>query len=178
MSLHCGNNVKQESPPAWTQEAYCPPCSEYSFCCPILAHPPPRWLTPPSWLDWSPPGWTDPPPSWTDPPAGLTPPRLDWPPPPRCGQTENITFPILRMRAVKITMEKLKCTNFMFMVIRSEDFALGTRSASPPEYDLCFCNSVYQILHKHIIGGLFTVVTYSYFHCHFIARWKNHHPRF
>ena len=24
---------KQESPPAWTQEAYRPPCSEYSFCC-------------------------------------------------------------------------------------------------------------------------------------------------
>ena len=71
--------VQQESPPAWTQQAYCPPCSEYSFCCPILADPP--------LLDWSPPGWTAdppqldwPPPSWTDPPlAGLTPPRLDWP---------------------------------------------------------------------------------------------------
>ena len=24
--------MKQESPPAWTQEAYRPPCSEYSFC--------------------------------------------------------------------------------------------------------------------------------------------------
>ena len=26
--------IQQESPPAWTQEAYRPPCSEYSFCCP------------------------------------------------------------------------------------------------------------------------------------------------
>ena len=33
-------NVKQESPPAWTQEAYCPPCSEYSFCCPTRVPPP------------------------------------------------------------------------------------------------------------------------------------------
>ena len=33
------NNV-QESPPAWTQEAYCPPCSEYSFCCPNWVPPP------------------------------------------------------------------------------------------------------------------------------------------
>ena len=34
--------LKQESPPAWTQEAYRPPCSEY------LTPPPPR-------LDWPPP---------------------------------------------------------------------------------------------------------------------------
>ena len=33
------NNHKQESPPAWTQEAYCPPCSEYSFCCPNWVPP-------------------------------------------------------------------------------------------------------------------------------------------
>ena len=31
---------KQESPPAWTQEAYHPPCSEYSFCCPTRVPPP------------------------------------------------------------------------------------------------------------------------------------------
>ena len=31
---------KQESPPAWTQEAYRPPCSEYSFCCPTRVPPP------------------------------------------------------------------------------------------------------------------------------------------
>ena len=68
------NTRKQESPPAWTQEAYRPPCSEYSFCCPILAGPPPPRL------DW-PPGWTDPP-HWTDPPpAGLTPPP-SWTDPP------------------------------------------------------------------------------------------------
>ena len=100
---------KQESPPAWTQEAYRPPCSEYSFCCPILADPPP-WLTPPTppgWLTWLP--WlTDPPPpaDWPDPPSAgwLTPPppRLDWPPqldwpppaesadwPPPCRQTDR-----------------------------------------------------------------------------------------
>ena len=34
------NKWEQESPPAWTQEAYRPPCSEYSFCCPT-------WVTPP-----------------------------------------------------------------------------------------------------------------------------------
>ena len=28
-------------PPAWTQEAYRPPCSEYSFCCPTRVPPPP-----------------------------------------------------------------------------------------------------------------------------------------
>ena len=33
---------KQESPPAWTQEAYRPPCSDYSFCCP-------NWVPPPPW---------------------------------------------------------------------------------------------------------------------------------
>ena len=31
---------QQESPPAWTQEAYRPPCSEYSFCCPTWVPPP------------------------------------------------------------------------------------------------------------------------------------------
>ena len=34
------NCLKQESPPAWTQEAYRPPCSEYSFCCPTWVSPP------------------------------------------------------------------------------------------------------------------------------------------
>ena len=38
---------KQESPPVWMQEAYHPPCSEYSFCCP-------NWV-PPHPLSW--PGW-------------------------------------------------------------------------------------------------------------------------
>ena len=33
---------KQERSPAWTQEAYRPPCREYSFCCPIWVPPPPR----------------------------------------------------------------------------------------------------------------------------------------
>ena len=32
------NSILQESP-AWTQEAYRPPCSEYSFCCPNWVPP-------------------------------------------------------------------------------------------------------------------------------------------
>ena len=39
---------EQESPPAWTQEAYRPPCSEYSFCCPTWVPPQPGY-SPPSW---------------------------------------------------------------------------------------------------------------------------------
>ena len=31
---------QQESPPAWTQEAYRPPCIEYSFCFPTWVPPP------------------------------------------------------------------------------------------------------------------------------------------
>ena len=117
---HCSNNmciiiilIKQESPPASMQEAYRPPCREYSFCCAILADPPlagpdpphwldlaPHWLdltrpvgwtwpTPP--LDWHPPhwlDWSDPPPvGWTwPPPAGLT-----WPPP--TGLTPLLDWP-------------------------------------------------------------------------------------
>ena len=74
--------IEQESPPAWTQEAYRPPCREYSFCCPILADPPPRVdLIPPAGPD--PPSWTWPPPSWTWLPlAGPDPPCWTWPPPP------------------------------------------------------------------------------------------------
>ena len=63
-----------------------------------LTPPPPAGLrpTPPSWTDPPPPRWTQtwPPPGWTQ---AWTP-----PPPHKCGQTENITFPILRMRAVNI----------------------------------------------------------------------------
>ena len=32
--------TQQESPPAWTQEAYRMPCIEYSFCCPTWVLPP------------------------------------------------------------------------------------------------------------------------------------------
>ena len=75
------SNCKQESPPAWTQEAYRPLCSDYSFCCPILADPPPP---PPAGPDPPPaagpdPPWLDlnpPPGSWTWPPPG----SLTWPP--------------------------------------------------------------------------------------------------
>ena len=85
---------QQESPPAWKQDAYHPPCSDYSFCCPILADPPPRvdWNPPAGWT-WSPPlaepdppppGWTWPPPAGPDPSPflDLTPPTSwTWPPP-------------------------------------------------------------------------------------------------
>ena len=33
---------QQDSPPAWTQEAYGPPCSKYSLCCPNWVPPPAR----------------------------------------------------------------------------------------------------------------------------------------
>ena len=38
--------MRQESPPAWTQEAYRPLCSKYSLCCPNWVSPPAR--VPPS----------------------------------------------------------------------------------------------------------------------------------
>ena len=78
--------IKLESPPAWMQEAYRPPCSECSFCCP-------NWVPPQSWPGWggpylgtplSWPGWGGSlpwyPPSW---PGGFptlvptSPPLLD-----------------------------------------------------------------------------------------------------
>ena len=95
---------KQESPPAWTQEAYRPPCSEYSFCCPT-------WVPPPGGGPGTPPtgggpgtprGVTQ---SGTPPgtPGGGYPPPLPhgilgnvakhyeiWVPPPRCGQTNKV----------------------------------------------------------------------------------------
>ena len=88
-------NEQQESHPAWTQEAYRPPCSEYSFCCPILAAPP-GWLTPP-------PGW--PPPQLTDTPPG-------WPPP--CEQTDRHVSKhylpvVLRTRAVMNASATFRC---------------------------------------------------------------------
>ena len=88
---HFRNYHKLESPPAWTQEAYCPPCSsEYSFCCPIFADPPPPgWTWPPRQLDLTPPAGPDPPASWTWPPlAGPDPPcQLDLNPPPQLDLT-------------------------------------------------------------------------------------------
>ena len=131
--VRCEYICEQESPPAWTQETYHPPCSEYSFCCP-------NWVYPPSWpgwgegyLTWVPsptrvpphqgtpsPGYpltrVPPPPGYPPPgylPCQGAPPRQGTPPhgcpmafwemlqsimgygypPPRCEQTENITFP-------------------------------------------------------------------------------------
>ena len=68
------NIFKQDSPPAWTQEAYRPPCSKYSLCCPNWV-PPPRPGYPPS--QGTPPGYPPgqgTPPSWTW--QGTPPPRL------------------------------------------------------------------------------------------------------
>ena len=110
---------KQESPPAWTQEAYYPPCSEYSFWCsnwvpPQQGTPPARY---PPWAGYPPDG-----PGRVPPPAG--PGRVPLPPgcpmafwvmlqsimgygypPPPCGQTDgrtdacqNITFPSYYVR--------------------------------------------------------------------------------
>ena len=101
---------KQESPPAWTQEAYRPPCSKYSLCCPNLI--PPGQGTPPShgtpWPGYPPCQGTPPPPGpcrVPPPPAGpgrVPPPQLPhgilgnvakhygiWVPPPH-GQTNKV----------------------------------------------------------------------------------------
>ena len=41
----CGIRLEQESPPAWTQEAYRPPCRKYSLCCFVSGgwYPHPVW---------------------------------------------------------------------------------------------------------------------------------------
>ena len=149
------NKFQQESPPAWTQEAYRPPRSKYTVCCsdggggyPLLGGLVPlpggyllRGVGTPQ-LDGVPPhqdlgrgylppgpgkgviplpsaGWGTPPVSWMgNPPPGPgkgTPLPISWMgyPPRRLDlargtapqvwtdrQTENITFPILRMWAV------------------------------------------------------------------------------
>ena len=90
------HKVKQESPPAWTQEAYCPPRS-HSKCLLFWGG---TWGTPPTW-DGVPPGpemgyppdlrWGTPPDlRWgypSRPGMGYTPPDLGWgnPPTPRPG---------------------------------------------------------------------------------------------
>ena len=106
---------EQESPPAWTQEAYRP--QEGARCWPPLLTdpPPPGWTDPPRQLDLTPPpaAGPDPPPrSWTWPPPrqlDLIPPgSWTWPPlpaagpdpPPPCDRQtdtcQNITFVVLR----------------------------------------------------------------------------------
>ena len=99
---HLSSWILQESPPAWTQEAYRPPCSEYSFCCPNWVPPPagpgrypPRRVPPQLDLAGTPPRWTwqVPPPPQLDlagyPPqldlAGTPPPVWTWQVPPPSG---------------------------------------------------------------------------------------------
>ena len=122
----------QESPPAWTQEAYRPLCS------PILADPPPPadWPDPPTRLDLSPPHWLDltpllagpeppplagpDPPCWldltpplpagSDPPASWTwPPRLDLTPPPPAGLR---TDPPRCGQTNKVKLLPSRCTTY------------------------------------------------------------------
>ena len=86
--------LQQESLPAWTQEAYRPPCSEYSFCCPTWVPPQqgtprpglggyPTWVpngrVPPSWPRGYPAGGSLPgyPLSW---PRGYRTPLAGYPP--------------------------------------------------------------------------------------------------
>ena len=76
-------NYIQESPPAWTQEAYRPLCSKYSLCCP-------NWVTPPR------PGY---PPSQGTPPARVpTPARVPpWGGTPRPGYPPSQGTPPARV---------------------------------------------------------------------------------
>ena len=87
------------------QQAYRPPCSEYSFYCPILADPPSADWHPPL-ADWPPPSWD----SWLtlSPLAEFA----NWPLPPPAesadwtpldvNRLKTLPSPILRMRAVNI----------------------------------------------------------------------------
>ena len=80
--------IKQESPPAWTQEAYCPPCIEHSFCCPNWV--PPQQGTPLSWPGWGELPYLGTPQQstplagylpWQGTPPGRVPPQAGYPPP-------------------------------------------------------------------------------------------------
>ena len=69
--LHFYTSTLQESPPAWTQEAYHPLCSEYSFCCP-------NWVPPRQGTHWPGGGRV---PTWVPPtPAGYPLPLAGYPP--------------------------------------------------------------------------------------------------
>ena len=72
---HYTTIYEQESPPAWTQEAYRPSCSKYSLCCSNWVPPPPScpgWgaggyptRVPPQQGTPLPLGRVPPPPGWT-----------------------------------------------------------------------------------------------------------------
>ena len=112
-------SIKQERPPAWTQEAYRPLCSKYSLCCPNWVPPrggtgPPQgtpqggtrppWVPPGGWYQ-DPPGYPRgyrdppvPPRGYQNPPPGGTgtPPGGYWTPPPVDRQTPVKTVPSRR----------------------------------------------------------------------------------
>ena len=101
---HCKTIYKQESPPAWTQEAHRPPRSKYTLCCSGRGVPLPERVPPPGKIGTPPPiqTWEEVPPHpegrYPPPHPDPGPPRhLDGVPPPhRCEQTdtcENSTFP-------------------------------------------------------------------------------------
>ena len=109
------NYLLQDSPPAWTQEAYCPPRSKCSLCWSVGGGgtPQPGMGYPPTWDGVPPPTWDGVPP-WTW--DGVHLPRIwdgvpPWPdlgwgtPLPRLGceltnKLKTVPSPILRMRAV------------------------------------------------------------------------------
>ena len=118
---HVWKHLKQESPPAWTQEAYRPPCSKYSLCCPNWVPPPRPGSPPPARVSRPPPGWT-----WqgTPPPSC---PMAFWemlqsimgygyPPPPVDKLTKwKYYLPVvLRTRAVIIAVNVVRLQNLLF----------------------------------------------------------------
>ena len=68
---------KQESPPVWMQEAYRPPCSKYSLCCPNWVPPQPGYPPAGYPLARVPPGQGTP---WQGTPLAGYPPRQGTPP--------------------------------------------------------------------------------------------------
>ena len=98
ITWHLKHVDQEDSPPAWTQEAYRPQEAQDADP-PLLTDPPRLDLTPPADWTWHPPlsaDWPGPPlppvgwltwlpPGWTWPPAprrlDLTPPGWTWPPP-------------------------------------------------------------------------------------------------
>ena len=126
--------ILQESPSAWTQEAYRPPCNKYSLCCPNWVPPPPHPDQAGGGVPWlgTLPGQGTPPDRV--PPAGYPPPGcpmaflgnvanalwdMGTPPPAVDRQKDRHVSKhylpvVLRTRAVKISLTfHLRCKNQM-----------------------------------------------------------------